>query len=75
MYANRMSYIVYFHGKHVLEKLKTLPVDVSYVSEKSNYLILYTDLEQEANIKKQLKNVKGFKQIVKSHLYDPELNF
>lgn len=75
MYANRMSYIVYYNGKHVLEKLKTLPVDISFISEKLNYLILYADLDQEQNLKRQLKNVKGFRQIVKSNLYDKELNF
>jgi uncharacterized protein YlbG (UPF0298 family) len=75
MYANRMSYVLFFQGKHVIEKLRSLPVDVSYVSEKQGYAIIYGDKDIEANLKKQLKDVKGFKHIGPSQLFDPNVNF
>ena len=75
MYANRMSYVIFYQGKHVIEKLKSLPVDVSYVSEKQGYAVVYGDKDIEANLKKQLKDVKGFKHIGPSQLFDPNVNF
>ncbi|MBU1142709.1 MAG: DUF2129 domain-containing protein [Firmicutes bacterium] len=75
MYANRMSYVVFYQGKHVIEKLKSLPVDISYVSEKQGYAVVYGDKDIEANLKKQLKDVKGFKHIGPSQLFDPNVNF
>ncbi|MCF7930414.1 MAG: DUF2129 domain-containing protein [Acholeplasmataceae bacterium] len=75
MYANRMAFVVFYQGKQVLEKLKNLPVDVSYVSSKQNYAIVYADMEQEQNLKKQLKDVKGFKYFGPSQMYDSNLNF
>jgi uncharacterized protein YlbG (UPF0298 family) len=75
MYANRMAYIVFFQGKHVIEKLQTMPVDIAYVSEKQNYAVVYGDKDQEAALKKQLKDVKGFKFFGPSQMYDPNLNF
>jgi uncharacterized protein YlbG (UPF0298 family) len=75
MLANRMAFVVFFHGKHVLNKLESLPVDVTYVSKKQHYAIVYGDLEQENNIKKQLKGVKGFKYFGQSQTYDETLNF
>jgi len=75
MYANRMAYIVFFQGKHVIEKLQTMPVDIAYVSEKQNYAVVYGDKDQEAALKKQLKDVKGFKYFGPSQMYDPNLNF
>jgi uncharacterized protein YlbG (UPF0298 family) len=70
-----MSYVVFYQGKHVIEKLKTLPVDISYVSEKQGYAVVYGDKDIEANLKKQLKDVKGFKHIGPSQLFDPNVNF
>ncbi|PKK99516.1 MAG: hypothetical protein CVV57_00225 [Tenericutes bacterium HGW-Tenericutes-2] len=75
MYANRMSYVVFYQGKHVIEKLRSLPVDISYVSEKQGYAVVYGDKDIEANLKKQLKDVKGFKHIGPSQLFDPNVNF
>ncbi|HAX03966.1 MAG: hypothetical protein A2Y45_07365 [Tenericutes bacterium GWC2_34_14] len=75
MYANRMQYVVFYQGKQVLEKLKTLPVDVTYISEKQGYAICYGDKDIEAQLKKQLKDVKGFKHVGTSQTFDPNLNF
>lgn len=75
MEIKRMSYIVIYQGKHVLQKLEKLPVDIAYISEKLHYAVIYADKEQEGNIKKQLKDVKGFKFFGPSYLYDENLNF
>lgn len=75
MLANRMQYLVFFHGKHVPEKLASLPVDVSYISAKQGYAVIYGDKDIEQTLKKQLKDVKGFKHIGTSQIYDENLNF
>ncbi|MBU1093308.1 MAG: DUF2129 domain-containing protein [Firmicutes bacterium] len=75
MYANRMAFVVFYQGKQVQEKLKNMPVDISYISTKQNYAIVYADVEQEQNLKKQLKDVKGFKYFGPSQMYDDNLNF
>ena len=75
MYAKRMACIILFQRKHVVEKLQSMPVDIAYISEKQNYAVVYGDLDQEAVLKKQLKDVKGFKYIGPSQMYDPNLNF
>jgi uncharacterized protein YlbG (UPF0298 family) len=75
MYANRMSYVVFYQGKQVLDKLKSLPVDITYISEKQGYAVVYGDKDIEANLKKQLKDVKGFKFVGPSQMFDANLNF
>jgi uncharacterized protein YlbG (UPF0298 family) len=75
MYTNRMRYIIFYQGKQVIEKLQTLPVDIHFISEKQGYVVFYTDMENEANIKKQIRNVKGFKFMGDSQTFDPNLNF
>lgn len=75
MYTNRMSYVVFYQGKKVIEKLKTLPVDIAYISEKLNYAVVYGDKDIEQTLKKQLKDIKGFKHVGPSQMYDENLNF
>jgi uncharacterized protein YlbG (UPF0298 family) len=75
MYANRMSYVVFYQGKQVIDKLKSMPVDITYVSEKQGYAVVYGDKDIEANLKKQLKDVKGFKFVGASQMFDANLNF
>ncbi len=75
MYANRMSFVIFYQGKHVLEKLKNMPVDIAYISNKQNYAVVYADHDQEQALKKQLKDIKGFKYFGPSQMYDPNLNF
>ncbi len=75
MYANRMQYIIFYQGKQVIEKLKNLPVDVAFISQKLGYAICYGDKESEQTLKKQLKDVKGFKHITTSQTFDSNLNF
>lgn len=75
MYTNRVSYVAIYHGKHVLNKLKNLPVDITYISNKQNYAIVFFDKSNEQNILKQMKNVKGLKHFGPSQTYDESLNF
>lgn len=75
MAANRMCYIVFYQGKHVIEKLESLPLNLTYVSKKLNYAVFYCDENQEPNIKKQLKDVKGFKHMGPSPLFDENFKF
>jgi len=75
MLAERAGYVVFFRGKHIPEKLNTLPVNVAFTSEKSKYIVFYADKKEEQNIKKQLKKIKGFKGFIPSHLYDETKNF
>jgi uncharacterized protein YlbG (UPF0298 family) len=75
MLANRMQFIIFYQGKHVLEKLQTMPLDIAYVSEKQGYAVVYADKDQEQALKKQIKDVKGFKYFGPSQLYDENLNF
>jgi len=75
MYANRVSFVIFYQGKQVLEKLKNMPVDVAYISKKQNYVVIYADQDQEQNLKKQMKDVKGFKHLSSSQLFDTTLNF
>ena len=75
MLANRMQFIIFYQGKHVLEKLHTMPLDIAYVSEKQGYAVVYADKDQEQALKKQIKDVKGFKYFGPSQLYDGNLNF
>ncbi len=75
MYANRMQYVIFYQGKQVLEKLKTLPVDIAFISEKQGYVVVYGDKDIEAQLKKQLKDVKGFKHVGTSQTFDQNLNF
>jgi uncharacterized protein YlbG (UPF0298 family) len=75
MLANRMQFIIFYQGKQVLEKLQSMPLDIAYVSEKQGYAIVYADKDQEQALKKQIKDVKGFKYFGPSQLYDENLNF
>lgn len=74
MAVNRMCYIVFYQGKHVLTKLETLPLNLTYISQKQNYAVFYADQNQENNIKKQLKEVKGFKHMMNSPIFNESLN-
>jgi uncharacterized protein YlbG (UPF0298 family) len=74
-FTNRMAYVIFYQGNKVLKKLETLPVDVSYVSKKMSYAIIYSDVEAERQIKKELRFVKGFKHMSPSKTFDETLNF
>lgn len=74
-YTNRMSYVVYYKGNQVLKKLEQFPVEISYISKKLSYAILYMDKELEHKIRKTLRFTKGFKFFEPSKTFDESLNF
>ncbi|WP_026391496.1 DUF2129 domain-containing protein [Haploplasma modicum] len=75
MDIERMLYIIYFKGNHIIKKIETLPVNVSYVSKKMNYATFYGEKSGEKNYFNQLKNVKGFLKFEKSESYNEEVNY
>lgn len=75
MLVDRMSYIIFFKGNHVVDKLNDLPVDVTYVSKKKRFVVVYADKSNEESIKKALKDIKGFKGFTPSQTFDENLNF
>jgi len=70
-----MAYIVYYRGKNILKRLKRMPVNIAYNSNKMNYAIFYGDLNQERNYFNQVKNVRGFIKLEKSDAYNEDLNY
>lgn len=75
MKLNRGSYVVFYQGKHVLRKLETLNVNLIYVSKKQHYAVLYMDNDNENEVKRELKKVKGFRGFNKSLNFDENYNF
>lgn len=75
MLVDRMSYVIFFKGNQVIDKLADLPLDVTYVSKKKRFAIVYADKASEEQIKKALKNIKGFKGFTPSQTFDENLNF
>lgn len=75
MNLERASYVVFYQGKHVVRKLETMPIHLVYVSKKQHYAVFYIDQKEENKMKKELKNVKGFRAFVKSLAFDESLNF
>lgn len=73
--VSRSSMIVYFKGKEVLATLKKLDVNVSYVSSKLNYAVIYVDSDKVKSIKGSLGQVKGFISLEPSHLDMETYNF
>lgn len=70
-----MGYIIYYQGKDVVKKLNSMPVNIAYVSQKSNYAVFYGDNNQEKNYFNQVKNIKGFKKIETSLMFNEETRF
>jgi uncharacterized protein YlbG (UPF0298 family) len=75
MLAERASFVVFFRGKQIINKINELPVDIAYQSSKSNYVVIYADKKEEENLRIQLKKIKGYKGFAPSYLYDETRNF
>lgn len=75
MVVERMGFIVYYRNKQVLKRLNTLPVNVSYISNKMNYAIFYGDKNKEKNYFNNLRKVKGFQKLEQQLIFNEELNF
>lgn len=75
MAVNRMLYVVYYQGKDVLKRLEKMPVNISFVSKKLGYVLFYAELDKEQTYLNHLKNIKGFKKLEQSPLYNEQLNY
>ena len=73
--VNRVGLVVHYQGKKVLDKLNEFDVNVYYTSKKQHYSVFYIDSNREKEIKKVLQNVKGFRKITETLLYDESYNF
>lgn len=75
MAVNKMAYIVFYRGKSVEKQITRMPVNVSFISKKLNYLVFYGDQNKERTYFNHLKNVKGFQKLEQSPLYNEDVNF
>ena len=57
----RDSYIIDYKGKATINKLKHMDVNITYISKKFNYCIIYLDKSKgEKYLLQNLKKTKGF---------------
>lgn len=75
MKIDRMAYIAYFKGQATLKRLEKLPVNITFVSKRLNYVFFYSDLKQEKSLLNQIKNTKGFLKLEQSAAFDEQLNY
>lgn len=75
MVVNKMAFIVFYGGKSVEKQITRMPVNVSYISKKLNYLVFYGDLNKERTYFNHLKNIKGFQKLESSPLFSEDVNF
>lgn len=75
MDVNRMLYVVYYKGQGVIKRLERMPVNISYISKKLNYVLFYGEMDKEKTYYNHLKNIKGFQRIEQSPLFNEELNY
>jgi len=73
--VNRRGFIVHYQGKKVIEALEALDASIYYTSKKQHYTVFYVDANREKEIRKQLNQVKGFKHLSETLLYDESYNF
>jgi len=73
--VNRMAYIVYFQDKKFVSRLKDLPVNISYISKKSEYAIFYGEKTLKKAYLNKLKTFNGFIDLEDSLLFNEEYNF
>ena len=73
--VDRMRYIVYYYGKDVVKRLNIMPVNIAFISKRNNYVVFYGDQESEKYYFNQMKNVKGFKKLETSPIYNVDANY
>lgn len=75
MEIKRCAFIVDFKGKEVPKRLSKMDVNLTYISKKFNYAIVYLDeAKGEKLLINHLKNVKGFIGVTPSLFYDENAN-
>jgi len=76
MQVKRMAYIINYNGNKVPQKLAEMDVNCAYVSKKFSYAVVYCDANKGASqLLNNLRNVKGFKSVTESILFDKTLNY
>lgn len=75
MLVNRISYIVYFKNKEVVNKIEELDVKVFFVSQKSKYCTIYLDKNKEKEVRQALEKMKGVSRYEPSLLQAQDVKF
>jgi uncharacterized protein YlbG (UPF0298 family) len=73
--VKRKGIIVYFRHKKIVNKIKELGVNVTYISEGLRYLTGFVDEEKYEDIFKNLKNHRLVKKIEESKQEMEQFNF
>jgi len=75
MEIKRCAYIVDFKGKEVPKRLNKMDVNLTYISKKFNYAVVYLDeAKGEKLLTNHLRNVKGFIGVYPSLFFDQNTN-
>jgi len=73
--VKRKGIIVYFRHKKIVNKIKELGVNVTYISEGLRYLTGFVDEERYEDVFKNLKNHRLVKKIEESKQDMEQFNF
>lgn len=73
--VKRKGIIIYFRNKKIINKIKELGINVTYVSEALRYLTGYVDESLFNEVQKTLKNHRLIKKIEESKQEMESLNF
>lgn len=76
MHTNRIAIIIYFNNEKIIQNIKPLDINISFVSKKLKALIAYCEDNYYPVVLKILKKNKFFVKLEKSDLFiDQNLNF
>ncbi len=71
----RKGIIIYFRNKKILNKVKSLGINVTYVNDALRYLTGYVDYEKFEEVFNNLKKHRLIKKIEASKIEMEDLNF
>lgn len=75
MEIKRSAFIVDFKGKEVPKRLNKMDVNLTYISKRFNYAVVYLDESKgEKLLVNHLKHVKGFVGVYPSLFFDQNAN-
>ncbi|MDD3122845.1 MAG: DUF2129 domain-containing protein [Candidatus Izemoplasmatales bacterium] len=61
--VSRKAMVIYFQSKKVVKEIEKLNLNITYVNEKANYAIAYTDTVNYEKAKKQVQALSGIKKV------------
>jgi uncharacterized protein YlbG (UPF0298 family) len=61
--VSRKAMVIYFQSKKVVKEIEKLNMNLTYVNEKANYAIAYTDTSNYDKAKKQVQALHGIKKV------------